>query len=125
MSGSFELQRSYRFEAAHFLPKVDETHPCSRVHGHSYVVRVAISGMIDEKGWVVDFATIDDQVEPLCSRLDHQLLNEIEGLENPTSEMLATWLWRRLKPGLPGIKAVTVAETTDSSCTYRGGDGPE
>ena len=121
MNGLFELQRSYRFEAAHQLPRAAESHPCRRLHGHSYRIDVAVIGLADDwSGWVIDFANIDAVVYPICAQLDHQLLNDIAGLENPTSEVLASWLWSRFAPGLPGLSTVRVAETPDSVCTYRG-----
>jgi 6-pyruvoyltetrahydropterin/6-carboxytetrahydropterin synthase len=121
VTNQFELQRSYRLEAAHHLPYVSESHPCRRLHGHSYQVDVSVSGEMDKQtGWVIDFADIDEVVEPIRRELDHQLLNEIPGLENPTSERLAAWLWERLTPGLSGLSAIRVAETPDSACTYRG-----
>lgn len=121
MSGEFELERSYRFEAAHHLPHVAESHACRRLHGHSYRIDVTVTGRAGKRsGWVVDFADIDAVVEPVCAQLDHQLLNDIAGLDNPTSEVLASWLWERLAPDLPGLSAVRVAETPDSACTYRG-----
>lgn len=115
------LERSYRFEAAHFLPRVPPGHKCARMHGHSYLVEVAIEGEVDpELGWVMDFADIDERVMPLVRQLDHHVLNEIDGLANPTSELLAAWLWRRLEPGLPGLAEVVVSETPTSRCVYRG-----
>ena len=121
MRGAFELERSYRFEAAHHLPRVGKSHPCRRLHGHSYCVTVAVVGNAGgDSGWVVDFADIDAVVGPVCAELDHRLLNEIAGLANPTSEALAAWLWERLAAGLPGLSVIRVAETPDSSCTYRG-----
>jgi 6-pyruvoyltetrahydropterin/6-carboxytetrahydropterin synthase len=115
------LQRSYRFEAAHFLPKVPTGHKCARMHGHSYLIEVAIEGEIDpERGWVVDFADIDEHATPLVRTLDHQVLNEIDGLSNPTSELLAAWLWERLRTGLPGLVELVVSETPTSRCLYRG-----
>jgi 6-pyruvoyltetrahydropterin/6-carboxytetrahydropterin synthase len=115
------LERSYRFEAAHFLPKVPEGHKCARMHGHSYAITVVVEGDIDpERGWLVDFAEIDEHVNPLVRQLDHRVLNEIEGLGNPTSELLAVWLWKALRPGLPVLVEVQVAETTTSRCIYRG-----
>ncbi len=113
------LQRDYRFEAAHFLPFVPTGHQCSRVHGHSYLVSIVIEGEIDPAmGWVMDFAAIDEQVLPLIARLDHRLLNEIDGLANPTSELLAAWLWTRIEE-LRGVAEVHVSETVASRCTYR------
>ena len=115
------LERSYRFEAAHFLPKVPPGHKCARMHGHSYLVEIAIEGDVDaERGWVMDFAEIDEHVTPLVRQLDHQVLNEIEGLANPTSELVAAWWWQRLAPGLPGLVELVVSETPTSRCVYRG-----
>jgi 6-pyruvoyltetrahydropterin/6-carboxytetrahydropterin synthase len=115
------LERSYRFEAAHFLPRVPEGHKCARMHGHSYAVTVVVEGEVDpQRGWLMDFAEIDEHVMPLVRQLDHQVLNEIDGLENPTSELLAVWLWGKMKPGLGILVEVQVAETTSSRCVYRG-----
>lgn len=115
------LERSYRFEAAHFLPKVPPGHKCARMHGHSYRIDVIIDGEVDpERGWVMDFAEIDEHVQPLVRRLDHQVLNEIAGLDNPTSEYLARWWWDQLAPQLPSLFEVIVSETATSRCIYRG-----
>ena len=115
------LERCYRFEAAHYLPKVPSGHKCARMHGHSYAIEVTIEGEVDpERGWVVDFAEIDEHALPLMRLLDHQVLNEIEGLGNPTSELLAVWWWQRLRPSLPGLVEVVVSETPTSRCIYRG-----
>jgi 6-pyruvoyltetrahydropterin/6-carboxytetrahydropterin synthase len=115
------LERSYRFEAAHQLPKVPAGHKCARMHGHSYQIHVVIEGEVDpELGWLLDFAAIDEHANPLVKRLDHQVLNEIEGLANPTSELLAVWWWHALKPGLADLIEVWVSETPTSRCIYRG-----
>ena len=115
------LERSYRFEAAHFLPKVPPGHKCARMHGHSYQIEIAIEGEIDpERGWLVDFAEIDEHAMPLVRELDHHVLNEIDDLANPTSELLAVWLWQRLSPTLVGLVEVAVSETPTSRCVYRG-----
>ncbi len=115
------LERSYRFEAAHFLPKVPPGHKCARMHGHSYLVEVAVEGEVDPaRGWLIDFADIDEHAGPLVRQLDHQVLNEIEGLANPTSELLAAWWWQKLAPGLPQLFEVAVSETPSSRCVYRG-----
>jgi 6-pyruvoyltetrahydropterin/6-carboxytetrahydropterin synthase len=114
------LERTYRFEAAHFLPKVPAGHKCARMHGHSYNIQIAIEGEIDDDGWVMDFAAIDVHAQPLVRLLDHQILNEVEGLANPTSELLAVWWWQRLRPTLPQLVEVVVAETESSRCIYRG-----
>jgi 6-pyruvoyltetrahydropterin/6-carboxytetrahydropterin synthase len=119
---STRLERSYRFEAAHFLPRVPPGHKCARMHGHSYRIEIAIEGEVDaERGWVMDFAEIDEHVAPLIHQLDHQVLNEIDGLSNPTSELLARWFWRKLAAWMPGLVEVAVAETPTSRCIYRGG----
>ena len=116
-----ELVRDYRFEAAHYLPRVPSDHPCSRIHGHSYRISVTVAGEIDpEMGWLIDFGDVDTYVEPLIRQLDHRLLNEIPGLENPTSELLAVWLWQRLQPDLAMLGAIVVSETESSRCIYRG-----
>lgn len=116
-----QLVRDYRFEAAHRLPCVPATHKCSRVHGHSYQISITVEGEVDaESGWLVDFAAIDDRVRPVIDRLDHQFLNEIPGLSNPTCELLAQWMWNRLKPELPLLCELSVSETPTSRCIYRG-----
>lgn len=121
MSERFELSRSYRFEAAHHLPQAPEGHRCRRVHGHSYEVELHVLGELDEAaGWVTDFATIDTAFTPVRELLDHQLLNDVDDLENPTSELLARWIWRRLVGVLAGLEAVIVRETPRSACVYRG-----
>lgn len=115
------LERSYKFESAHFLPKVPAGHKCARMHGHSYVVTLAVEGEIDpELGWLLDFAAIDEHANPVIKQLDHQTLNEIDGLANPTCELLAVWLWQRLA-GLSGLSEVIVQETLTARCVYRGG----
>lgn len=116
-----EIFREFTFEAAHRLPHVPEGHKCARLHGHSYRVTVHVEGSIEpDTGWVMDFGDLKTAFEPLRKQLDHYYLNEIEGLENPTSEILAAWIWDRLTPGLPGLSAITVQETRTSGCTYRG-----
>lgn len=116
-----ELCREYRFEAAHALPQVPPGHRCRRLHGHSYRVEVSVAGEVDEgAGWLLDFYDLDQRVAPSIEALDHRTLNEIEGLDNPTCERLCRWLWERLAAALPGLSAVTVWETADARCTYRG-----
>jgi 6-pyruvoyltetrahydropterin/6-carboxytetrahydropterin synthase len=117
-----ELSKDFQFDAAHRLPMVPPGHKCARLHGHTYRIEVSVTGEVDEQtGWVLDFGEIVAVVEPLLQReLDHRTLNEVPGLENPTSELLSVWLWRRLKPALPGLAAITIHETCASRCTYRG-----
>lgn len=116
-----EIFRSFSFEAAHHLPNVPPEHKCRRLHGHSFQVSVRIEGPVGpESGWVMDFAAIKAACRPVHEALDHRYLNEIPGLENPTSEQIARWIWRRLDPVLPGLSAVEVRETCTSGCVYRG-----
>jgi len=116
-----ELYKTFSIEAAHFLPRVPEDHKCRRLHGHSFRIEIHVSGPVDEQaGWIMDFADIKRAFKPLHERLDHRLLNDIEGLDNPTSENLARWIWRELKPSLPELSRVVVCETCTSGCVYRG-----
>ena len=116
-----EVFTEFRFEAAHRLPNVPADHKCARLHGHSFHIAVHVEGPVDETaGWVMDFADIKRAAEPILARLDHYYLNEVEGLENPTSEVIARWIWERLEPGLPGLSQIVVRETCNSGCSYRG-----
>ena len=117
-----ELTRDFTFESAHRLPMVPNDHKCFRMHGHSYRIEVRVAGEVDPKlGWLVDFGEIAARVEPvLKAELDHRVLNDVPGLENPTSEILAAWLWKRLMPLVPHLAAITVHETCTARCTYRG-----
>jgi 6-pyruvoyltetrahydropterin/6-carboxytetrahydropterin synthase len=115
------ITQAFTFEAAHRLPNVPATHRCHRMHGHSYRVELTVSGPVDpHTGWVIDFYDIESIFGPLLARLDHHCLNEIEGLENPTAENIAAWIWHRLRPDLPGLARVRVAETPMSWAEYDG-----
>lgn len=116
-----EIFKEFTFEAAHRLPTVPEGHKCGRLHGHSYRVAIHVGGDVDDHaGWVMDFADIGCAFRPLHDCLDHNYLNEIAGLENPTSETLARWIWDRLQRALPALTSVVVRETCTSGCVYRG-----
>jgi 6-pyruvoyltetrahydropterin/6-carboxytetrahydropterin synthase len=116
-----ELTRSYHIEAAHRLPHVPEGHKCARLHGHSFKVELTVSGPVDETtGWFIDYGELDALWQPLHELLDHHYLNEIDGLENPTSEILARWIWQKLRAPLPALTRVTVFETCDARCEYDG-----
>jgi len=116
-----ELVKEYRFEAAHRLPQVPPGHKCARLHGHSFKFEIHVQGPVDERtGWLIDFGVLDETVLPLVARLDHYYLNEVEGLENPTSEVLARWLYDRIRAKIPQLVAVTLYETCDARCIYRG-----
>jgi 6-pyruvoyltetrahydropterin/6-carboxytetrahydropterin synthase len=107
-----EVFKIVRFEAAHRLPHVPEWHKCSRLHGHSYEVEIRVEGDPDPySGMIIDYAEIKKAFAPLHDQLDHHYLNEIEGLENSTSEILAQWIWDRLHPVLPGLRRIAVKET--------------
>ena len=116
-----EIWKEFSFDAAHLLPNAPEGHKCRRLHGHTYTVRIYVRGEPDENvGWIVDFADIKEAFDPIRERLDHYYLNEIEGLENPTAEMLARWIWRRVEPRLEGLSRIEIQETCTSGCTYEG-----
>jgi 6-pyruvoyltetrahydropterin/6-carboxytetrahydropterin synthase len=115
-----EIFREFTFEAAHRLPKVPADHKCARLHGHSFRVEVHLRGPVDpDLGWVMDFGAVKAAFTPLHDQLDHRYLNEIPGLENPTSENLAAWIWDRLRHELP-LSAILIRETCTSGCVYRG-----
>jgi 6-pyruvoyltetrahydropterin/6-carboxytetrahydropterin synthase len=116
-----ELRKTFQFEAAHLLPDLPKSHKCRRLHGHSFQVEVVVAGECDAKlGWLMDYAEIATAFQPIWEKLDHNYLNDIAGLENPTSENLAAWIWQRLRPRLPLLTEVVVAETCQSRCVYRG-----
>jgi 6-pyruvoyltetrahydropterin/6-carboxytetrahydropterin synthase len=115
------LLKTFTFESAHFLPNVPEEHKCKRLHGHSFKATVTIQGPLDPRfGWVMDYGDIKKMVDPFIDALDHRLLNDIPGLENPTSENIALWLWNKLKSPLPLLESIEIQETCVSGCVYRG-----
>jgi 6-pyruvoyltetrahydropterin/6-carboxytetrahydropterin synthase len=116
------LAHEFRFEAAHRLPRVPPGHKCARLHGHSFRVELAVAGPVDEStGWFIDFQRLHDAWKLIDELLDHRYLNDVPGLENPTSEILARWIWDRIKPVLEPLVRVTVFETCESRCEYEGG----
>jgi 6-pyruvoyltetrahydropterin/6-carboxytetrahydropterin synthase len=122
MPMNVRLVHEFRFEAAHRLPGVPQGHKCARLHGHSFRVEIAVGGPVDPtKGWLMDYADMHRLWSPLHEVLDHRYLNEIAGLENPTSENLAVFVWQKLKPGLPSLSRVTIFETCEARCEYDGG----
>ena len=115
------LTRDFSFESAHVLPHVPPGHKCGRMHGHSFRVEISVEGEVDPKmGWLYDHAKIGEAAREVIDQLDHRCLNDIEGLENPTFENLAVWLWRRLAPNCTGLCEVIVHETASVRCSYRG-----
>jgi 6-pyruvoyltetrahydropterin/6-carboxytetrahydropterin synthase len=118
-----EIFRSFTVEAAHRLPNVPPGHKCARLHGHSFRVELHVRGPVGaDTGWVMDFADLKRAFEPLHATLDHHCLNDVDGLDNPTSENLARWIWIRLKPTLPALAAVVIHETCTSGCRYDGSE---
>jgi len=116
-----EIFKVFHIEAAHRLLNLPASHKCSRLHGHSFRVEIHVTGEADaHTGWIMDFADLKQVFLPVFEMLDHRYLNEIPGLENPTSEILARWIWQRLKPTLPSLSKVVIAETCTSGCIYQG-----
>lgn len=120
---AMEIFNRFHLECARRLPELPQAHPCARLHGHSFQIEVHVAGPLDPKlGWVLDFADIRKAWQSIHDSLDHRCLNDVTGLENPTSEHLAIWIWGRLKPALPDLAKIVVMETKDSGCVYRGKD---
>jgi 6-pyruvoyltetrahydropterin/6-carboxytetrahydropterin synthase len=116
-----DIYKEFHFEAAHRLPHVPEGHKCARLHGHSFHVRLTVSGDLEQPaGWVMDFSELKANFKPILDQLDHFYLNDIEGLDNPTSENIAKWIWNRLKPQIELLSAVEIRETCTSGCIYSG-----
>lgn len=116
------ITKSFAFDAAHWLPHVPESHKCRRLHGHTYRVVLGLEGELDTRlGWVEDYNVVSAAAKPLRAELDHHCLNEIPGLENPTAEVLAAWIYQRLLPALPRLADVTVCETPTTEARYRPG----
>ncbi len=116
-----EIYKEFSIESAHRLPNLPDDHKCSRLHGHSFHIRICVEGEVNpETGWIIDFAEIKAAYKPVFDQLDHYYLNDIEGLENPTSENLAKWIWDRMKPELPLLSKVIIKETCTSGCVYTG-----
>jgi 6-pyruvoyltetrahydropterin/6-carboxytetrahydropterin synthase len=116
-----EIFKEFSIEAAHRLPNVPEGHKCARLHGHSFKVTIFVEGPVgDSTGWIMDFGDIKSALAPIYQQLDHHYLNDIQGLENPTSENLAAWIWHQLKPRLPLLSGIQIKETCTSGCIFRG-----
>jgi len=116
-----EIFKKFAFDSAHFLPNVPEGHKCSNIHGHTYSLTVFLEGdLIEDLEWVMDFKELKDVVKPIIDRLDHTLINEIEGLENPTAERIVVWIWDQIKPELPLLSKLELNETPTSGAIYKG-----
>lgn len=115
----FELKQHFQIESARYLPLLEKNHPCSRMHGHSFkIVLTLVGDLLPHAGWVMDYNEIQTAMKPLLSQLDHRVLNEIPGLENPTSELLAKWIYDHARKELPPLVRVTIAETPATECSY-------
>ena len=116
-----EIYKDFSFDSAHYLPNVPSGHKCGRLHGHTFQLRIVVTGPVGkDSGWIMDFGDIKTAFKPLYERLDHHYLNEIDGLENPTSEVLVQWIWQQLKPVLPQLSRLELKETCTSGCVYAG-----
>lgn len=115
----FELRKSVTIESAHRLPLLPPEHKCARLHGHSFKITLVVRGPLNpQTGWVIDYADLKKAAEPVVAALDHRYLNEVPGLENPTSEVLAQWVYNKIKPSLPLLFTVIIGETCTTECTY-------
>jgi 6-pyruvoyltetrahydropterin/6-carboxytetrahydropterin synthase len=115
------IYKQFSFDSAHFLPNVPAGHKCKELHGHTYHLTIYAEGeVLENEGWVLDFTDMKSVVNPVIDIIDHKLLNNIPGLENPTTEMLSIWLWKRIKPWLPALKRIDLKETTTSGVIYEG-----
>jgi 6-pyruvoyltetrahydropterin/6-carboxytetrahydropterin synthase len=113
--------KTFTIEAARSLPNLPDGHPCKNIHGHSFKITITVTGNVDNKtGFVMDFGDIVETFNPLLSKLDHSYLNDIEGLENPSSENVCQWIWERLAPSLPGLSQIDIKETDSTGCIYKG-----
>lgn len=116
-----EIYKVFAFDAAHFLPNVPEGHKCKNMHGHTYHLTVFIQGSPDpELGWIIDFKDLKDRVAPVVDLLDHKIINDVPGLENPTAENITVWFWDQLKPMLPALSRIELKETPTTGVIYSG-----
>ena len=114
------IYKQFTFDSAHFLPNVPEGHKCGNMHGHTYSLTVFIEGEPDKQGWIIDYSDLKKEIQPIIELIDHKVLNNIAGLNNPTSELLAVWLWNKIKPLMPGLKKIELNETPTSGVIYEG-----
>lgn len=115
----FQLKKSFQIESARFLSQLPKQHPCSRMHGHSFHITFTFVGPLQEKlDWLIDYHELEQKIRPILALLDHQTLNNVPGLENPTTEILSKWLFEHVRKEIPELTQVTVKETQDTECTY-------
>lgn len=116
---TIEIKKSFEIESARFLPNLPKTHPCSKTHGHSFKITLRLKGQIDPKlGWLVDYNDITKRATPILKQIDHTLINDVKGLENPTTENITIWLYEKLKKQLPELTQIITKETSDTECSY-------
>ena len=116
-----QIFKQFTFDSAHFLPNVPVGHKCKEIHGHTYILIVYIEGeLVKDLEWVMDFSDLKKVIEPIVDTLDHKLMNNIAGLENPTCEKIAIWIWDKIKPDLPLLKRIELNETPTSGVVYEG-----
>ena len=116
-----EIYKTFAVEAARSLPNLPDGHPCKKIHGHSFKITITVAGQIDENtGFVMDFSEIDSSFSPIHKLIDHSYLNDLEGLDNPSSENLCKWIWSKLKNSLHDLKRIEIKETESTGCIYRG-----
>ena len=116
------VYKKFNIESARSIPNLPKTHPCHHIHGHSFKIIISVQGDVNEQnGFVVDFQDIDDAFDPLKKELDHSYLNDIKGLQNPTSENICIWIWNKIQASLPNIYRIEIRETDSTGCIYKGG----
>jgi len=115
------VYKTFSIEAARSLPNLDDGHPCKNIHGHSFKITITVSGLVNShSGFVIDFQDIDNAFKPIQDQIDHTYLNDITGLENPSSENLCIWIWEKLKASLPELSEIEIKETNYTGCVYKG-----
>ena len=116
-----EIYKEFSFDSAHFLPNVPIGHKCREMHGHTYRLKVFIKGALDPKlGWIMDFKDLKEALLPVIDQLDHKLINNIKGLDNPTAENITVWIWQQIKPSLPLLSRIELYETPTTGVIYSG-----
>ena len=115
------VYKTFSIEAARSLPNLADGHPCKNVHGHSFKITNTENGLVDSNsGFVMDFEDIDTAFKPIQNQIDHAYLNDIAGLDNPSSENLCIWIWGKLQASLPELSQIEIKETNYTGCIYRG-----
>lgn len=116
-----EIYKEFSFDSAHFLPNVPDGHKCKEMHGHTYRLKVFIKGELDPQlGWIMDFKDLKEALLPVIDQLDHKLINNIQGLQNPTAENITVWIWQQIKPSLPLLSRIELYETPTTGVIYHG-----